>query len=257
MNESMNTRDGRSVRPQVVSCGSMIVVEVPRKGPVEADYSLRIGRERAWADLILEYGGISRHHLEIRADGVGYRVLDMGSSNGTTVNGQAVGQGGRFLAEGDVIGLADEVELRVLSLTPAPHTEETRARDTLATLAVELEDTRFMVTYRPDPLQVVRDTISFQLGLALSVLALYRRDGLGPVPDADLRALVWRGDPVQQRSGDINRLLLRIRKWFRDRGSEPPPIERPKGSATTQLDARSLALAVRPDAWLYRYMDEG
>ncbi len=234
----------------------MIVIEVPRRGQVEAPYVLRMGREKAWADVPLEYRGISRHHLEIRADGDGYRLWDMGSSNGTTVNGKAVGQGGRFLVEGDMIGVAGEVELRVVSITTPSQAERTRARDTLPTLAVELEDNVFMVSYRGDGPAEVRDTMPFQLGLALSVLALYQRDGLGPVSDADMRSLVWRGDRKQQANGDINRLLLRMRKWFRDRGCEPPPIERRKGTFTTQLATGALALIVKPDAWLYRFLDE-
>jgi pSer/pThr/pTyr-binding forkhead associated (FHA) protein len=234
----------------------MIAIDIPRRGRVEASYVLRMGREEAWADVRLEYAGISRHHLEIRADGEGYRLFDMGSSNGTTVNGKAVGQGGRFLVEGDVISVAGEVDLQVLEITPPPQAKRTRARDTLPNLAVELQDNVFMVSYRADGQTLVRDTMPFQLGLALSVLVLYQRDGLGPVSDTDMRSLVWRGDPKQQASGDINRLLLRMRKWFRDRGGDPPPIERRKGTFTTQLASRSLALVVKPDAWLYRFLDE-
>ena len=233
----------------------MIVVEVPWKGRVEAPYCLRVGREGAWADLVLNYRGVSRHHLEIRADGRGYRVFDMGSSNGTRVNGKLVGSSGRVLNPGDEIGLADEVTFEVVSVSPPPTTEKTKKRGTLPTLVVELEHDLFMVTWRPEPARVVRDSMPFQLGLALSVLALYRLDGLGPVSDPELRALVWRGDEAQQRSGDLNRLLLRLRRWFRDRGAEPPPIERPKGAGTTRL-AEGVDMELRPECWLYPYLDQ-
>jgi pSer/pThr/pTyr-binding forkhead associated (FHA) protein len=233
----------------------MIAIEVPWKGRVEVPYCLRVGREGAWADLVLDYRGVSRHHLEIRADGRGYRVFDMGSSNGTRVNGKLVSSSGRVLSAGDEIGLADEVAFEVISISPPPSTEKTKKRDTLPTLAIELERTLFMVTWRPEPARAVRDSMPFQLGLALSVLALFRIDGLGPVSDPELRAIVWRGDEAQMESGDLNRLLLRLRKWFRDRESEPPPIERPKGSGTTQL-AEGVDLELKPEGWLYPYLDQ-
>jgi hypothetical protein len=44
---------------------------------------------------------VSRHHAEIRPDDLGYRVVDLGSTNGTQVNGVVVKE--QFLADGDVI----------------------------------------------------------------------------------------------------------------------------------------------------------
>ncbi len=232
----------------------MIAIEVPWRGRVEAAHSLRIGREAAWADVVLDASGVSRCHLEIRADGSSYRLFDMGSSNGTTVNGKQVGPGGRVLAEGDVIGVGGETEVRVLAVSAPPPTERTRKRGALPELVVELEEDRFLVSWRTGPGSTTRDTMPFQLGLALSVLGLYQLDRLGPVPDSELRALVWRGDSAQQQTGDINRLLLRLRRWFRDRGCEPPPIVRPKGSHTTRLED-ALDVDLHPDGWLYRYLD--
>ncbi|HUF84236.1 MAG TPA: DUF3662 and FHA domain-containing protein [Acidimicrobiia bacterium] len=45
----------------------------------------------------------SRHHAEVRPHGDGFVVVDLGSMNGTTVNGVAVKQ--QELADGDVIGV--------------------------------------------------------------------------------------------------------------------------------------------------------
>lgn len=44
---------------------------------------------------------VSRHHAEIRPDGTKYRVVDLGSTNGTFVNGARVAE--HPLADGDVI----------------------------------------------------------------------------------------------------------------------------------------------------------
>ena len=47
--------------------------------------------------------GIAVHHAEIRPDGDGFVIADLGSTNGTTVNGATVSA--RRLEDGDVVGL--------------------------------------------------------------------------------------------------------------------------------------------------------
>jgi hypothetical protein len=46
---------------------------------------------------------VSRRHAEVRAEAEGYVLHDLGSLNGTTVNGQPASQ--RLLEDGDVIGV--------------------------------------------------------------------------------------------------------------------------------------------------------
>jgi hypothetical protein len=234
----------------------MIVLDVQGRGRFEAEFGVRVGRHPTWSNLRLSHDAISRHHLEIRTDGRSYTVVDLGSSNGTAVNGSPLGASGRVLQLGDVIRLGDALDMTVLELAPAGEPlEPTVARSGTLHLRVELHGDRFLVEYR-DEKRRVRDSMSHQLGLALSLLALYQRDGFGPVPDADFRAIVWRGDRKQREDGDINRLLLRLRKWFKDRDLEPPLIERPWSAAVTQLHLPAPSLAVEPDEWLRRFLDE-
>ena len=42
-------------------------------------------------EIILDQPGISRQHADIRGDANGYRIVDLGSRNGTFVNGERVG----------------------------------------------------------------------------------------------------------------------------------------------------------------------
>ena len=42
------------------------------------------------ADVVLSDPALSRHHAEIRFSGIEYRVKDLGSSNGTLLNGSEV-----------------------------------------------------------------------------------------------------------------------------------------------------------------------
>ena len=233
----------------------MIELELEDGARICADYSLRVGRAPSWADLVLDTDETSRHHLEIRAKGVGYTIWDLGSRNGTMVNGRVVGGSGRALQSGDAIQVGHGAHLRVVSITPPPDAlAPTAAGPGSTSLHVELQDDHFVVEFVVEGRRI-RDAMPFQLGLALSVLLYHRREGFGPVQDVDLRAIVWRGDAEQVEKGDINRLLLRLRQWFRDRQMEPPPIHRAKGLGTTQIEMPAACLALAPEGWLERYFD--
>jgi len=65
----------------------------------------RIGRLPDCA-IALSDSQVSRHHAEVRLSENGYEVVDLGSLNGTTVNGVKV-QGERTLADGDVISVGE------------------------------------------------------------------------------------------------------------------------------------------------------
>lgn len=62
-----------------------------------------LGRSRD-CDIVLEDSGISRRHAEVRPDGDGWTVEDLGSTNGVLVNGQAT-RGAHPLQAGDRIEL--------------------------------------------------------------------------------------------------------------------------------------------------------
>lgn len=54
-------------------------------------------------DVVVDDPNVSRRHAEIRRLGEGYSLVDLGSTNGTEVNGQRVGE--TSLMNGDVIGV--------------------------------------------------------------------------------------------------------------------------------------------------------
>ena len=54
-------------------------------------------------DVVVDDPNVSRRHAEIRRVGEGYSLVDLGSTNGTEVNGQRVGE--TSLMNGDVIGV--------------------------------------------------------------------------------------------------------------------------------------------------------
>src|SRR5438309_7353849 len=65
----------------------------PFKGQTwEAIELLRIGRLEA-LEIVLDVNSVSRYHAEIRATDRGWRVRDLGSTNGTRLNGVRLGNG--------------------------------------------------------------------------------------------------------------------------------------------------------------------
>ena len=63
--------------------------------------SLRLGRETD-NDLVIPDGKVSRHHARIERQGTQYQITDLGSSNGTLVNGERIAAP-TALADGDML----------------------------------------------------------------------------------------------------------------------------------------------------------
>jgi len=73
--------------------------------PLDRSIPLTIGRDPANRLCLAQEPGLSRHHAELRPGGAGqWLVCDLGSSNGTTVEGERL-SGCRLLAPGDRIRL--------------------------------------------------------------------------------------------------------------------------------------------------------
>jgi len=91
---------------------SLVVAAGPTAGQqVRLRDGVRIGRAED-NDLTLGLSLVSRHHAEVRRAGAGYTIVDLGSSNGTVVNGARIA-GPTPLSHGDVIEVGP-LSLRVV-----------------------------------------------------------------------------------------------------------------------------------------------
>ncbi len=96
-----------------VSGWQLLVQQGPRVGQV-FDLNkpvVTIGRE-AGSDIVLEDPQVSRHHARLTLQGDSYFVEDLGSTNGSFVNGRRV-MSPTPLNPGDKLGLGDTVVLEV------------------------------------------------------------------------------------------------------------------------------------------------
>ncbi|MEO8699055.1 MAG: sigma 54-interacting transcriptional regulator [Kofleriaceae bacterium] len=94
----------------VVENDSSRIVHLPRTGAIV------IGRTSE-AELQLNHASVSRRHATIRIDEGTMRIADLGSHNGTRVNGELV-QESRTLASGDVASVGDVVMVVHVSNPP-------------------------------------------------------------------------------------------------------------------------------------------
>lgn len=81
---------------------------------------ITIGRE-VGNDIVLEDPQVSRHHARLAQQGAGFVIEDLGSTNGTAINGQRV-IGTRPVNLGDTIGLGDTIVLQVTGTAGAGET---------------------------------------------------------------------------------------------------------------------------------------
>ena len=104
--------DGRRADLIEIDGSRQIRLGDPEDGPLldctllthPAGQARRIGRVPD-NDIMVPHPSVSRHHAELHTTPDGYRIVDLGSHNGTFVNEQRVSAA--TLAEGDTVGFGD------------------------------------------------------------------------------------------------------------------------------------------------------
>lgn len=102
---------------------------------VVVDHALEIGRDGSGVSVADE--GVSRRHLKLLPSPLGLSAVDLGSRNGTLLNGLPV-EGRASLADGDVlrIGRTDLVVRMPQAAAPVPAGPRLRSRDSIGAVPV-------------------------------------------------------------------------------------------------------------------------
>ncbi|HEY4575880.1 MAG TPA: FHA domain-containing protein [Thermoanaerobaculia bacterium] len=109
---------------------ALVIHEGPGAGsehPVDGE--LILGREQGSADLVIDDPGVSRRHARVLSDAGGVIVEDLGSSNGTYVNGQRIsgpvelGAGDEVQVGATIMGVEGGTAATALMPPGAPPTE--------------------------------------------------------------------------------------------------------------------------------------
>lgn len=86
-----------------------------RQAPLSAGDGDILGRGRVWRDFFSAYATVSREHAKIALADGRWTIEDMGSTNGTYVNGEKLEPGRKYpLKSNDIVSLSKSCELMVL-----------------------------------------------------------------------------------------------------------------------------------------------
>ena len=201
-----------------------------------ANERVTIGRSRD-SDIFLPDQWLSRHHAEILRKDAAFFLHDLGSKNGTLLNGEPV-HGDRRLRHGDVITLGEHV--LTFSIEEAPDEDSQPPEGTRIFSARELSDIKTKPSIDPEELQKQNRVLEVLSQAARSLLA-HR-----PLPDLfeDVLNLLFAAVPCER--GAI--LLLEgtppepVVKATRSRGGQPLLSKVSRSIARRVLERRETML---------------
>jgi hypothetical protein len=213
----------------------------PRPGQrVRFGACLKVGRHPG-NDLRLQEQAVSSFHAVIEWLADGWHVRDLGSRNGTTLNGRSI-KGRVALQLGDVVRFARGSAWRVQVLADSP----------VEPAMAEHARTSGLQRSLPDDLQLElcaegpgEGTVSARWGqnraeqragngfLLLDCLA---QEAGQWVTDAELRSVLWGKRGERMSRGALHQLIYNTRRIFEGWGLDGGIIEKDQGATRLQLD---------------------
>ncbi len=206
--------------------------------------SLTLGRHPT-SDLVLGDPEISARHAVIEFSGDRWVVRDLGSSNGTSVNGRRI-QGSRAIKVGDRLrfgGASGWIVQALAEVGSAPVAATARAgrmpqdHDLDLHLTFEGPADGTVRVVHPDGEWSAHASQSFVL------LVLLARAGGGWVDDEDLKVGIWgRARAVELDRSSLNKLIHDTRQMFQSHGTDGWCIEKRPGRTRLRLAPARLHL---------------
>jgi len=202
--------------------------------------SLSIGRHPR-NDLQIDHPRVSGRHASIEWDGERWRIRDLGSSNGTTVDGKKC-QGWLPLREGLVLRFAAVSRWRIERLRPPP--TPTRfgrtQRDEREPGILDLHLFLKLVGMDEGEIRIVHDGGEWVLFTGQRFLLLYilGRAGGEWVRDDDLRVGLWgRAGKHDFDPSALHKLIHDTRKLLIEQGFDGWLVEKARGRTRLKLPA--------------------
>jgi DNA-binding response OmpR family regulator len=160
-------------------------------------------------DVIVDDRWVSRHHARVRREGESYVIEDLGSKNGTLVNGTRIAEP-TVLADGDVLQVTPMVELTFVDYgATAPLPADMQAPG----LDLDLDTRQVQVRGRRLTPALSHAQFTFLALLAEEPGRVYSRD--------EIIAAVWPDDEAEGISDEaIDALVRRIRLRLRELDGE-------------------------------------
>ncbi len=217
-------------------------------GEVTFAASLSIGRHPA-NDLVVEHPRVSSRHASVEWEGDRWRIKDLGSSNGTSVNGKRI-TGRRALKAGDVVRFARVSRWEVTHLCTPDEGEQLGATEKgsrrLGDVDPEVELHLAEVSPGEGTIRVVgrEDEWSVTTGNRFVLLLLLARAGNHWVDDDDLRIGLWGRPGVRDMDPSaLHKLIHDTRKMFLQQGVNGWFIEKAGGRTRLRLAPERIHLS--------------
>jgi pSer/pThr/pTyr-binding forkhead associated (FHA) protein len=118
----------------------------------QSDRLLQVGRLPNF-EVALDDGSVSRQHAEVAFTSKGWVVRDLGSTNGTFLNGGRVGRAEHNIRKGDIIQFGDVamiVDIAQLEVGEGVAPTDTRPREVVTVKASWEEIPRILRTLAPE-----------------------------------------------------------------------------------------------------------
>ncbi|MEM7340223.1 MAG: FHA domain-containing protein [Actinomycetota bacterium] len=184
-----------------------------------------VGRSEA-NDIVITADGVSRFHAEVVQAGTGHRLTDLGSRNGTFVNGEPVSPDGHILSDGDLVVFGGVEGFRYLDPGATPIVPRIGKLQ-----GVWIDPDTDAVWVDAHPVEPELSARQFHL-LQMLVAAEGR-----PVERRDIVSAVWADVDARGVSDDaVTALIKRLRSRLREAAPESDYVDIVRGRGVRLLD---------------------